>query len=82
MNFESIVYTLERELAGLFLDKLNTEVTNVHRLTWQPHGSQFTIMTNVSDNRLKIRIRRPPLLDRDEVLTQLKFDPSWIEIVK
>lgn len=56
--------------------------TDVKKFTWQPHGSQFTITTNVPEERLKIRIRRPPLLDRDEVLTQLKFDPSWIEIVK
>lgn len=56
--------------------------TDVKKFTWQPHGSQFTITTNVPDNRLKLRIRRPPLLDRDEVLTQLRFDPSWIEIVK
>lgn len=56
--------------------------TDVKKFTWQPHGAQFTVTTNVPDNRLKLRIRRPPLLDRDEVLTQLKFDPSWIEIVK
>lgn len=56
--------------------------TDVKKFTWQPHGSQFTVTTNVPDNRLKIRIRRPPLLDRDEVLGQIKFDPSWIEIVK
>ena len=55
--------------------------TGVKRFTWQPHGSRFSITTNVPDNCLKIRICRPPLLDRDEVLTQLKFDPSWIEIV-
>lgn len=56
--------------------------TDVKKFTWQPHGSQFTITTNVPDNRLKLRIKRPPLLDREEVLEQLKFDPSWIEIVK
>ena len=56
--------------------------SDVKKFTWQPHSSQFTITTNVPENRLKLRIRRPPLLDRDEVLTQLKFDPSWIEIVK
>lgn len=56
--------------------------TNDKKFTWQPHGSQFTITTNVPENRLKIRIRRPPILDRDEVLAQLKFDPSWIEIVR
>lgn len=56
--------------------------SDVKRFTWQPHGSQFTITTNVPDNRLKLRIKQPPLLDREKVLSQLKFDPSWIEIVK
>ena len=56
--------------------------TDVKKFTWQPHGAQFKITTNVPEERLKIRIRRPPLLDRDEVLSQLKFDASWIEIVK
>lgn len=56
--------------------------TDVKKFTWQPHGSQFTISTNVPENRLKIRIRRPQLMDRDGVLEQLNFDPSWIEVVK
>ncbi len=56
--------------------------TNDKRFTWQPHGSQFTITTVVPDNRLKLRIKQPPRLDRNAVLTQLKFDPSWVEIVK
>lgn len=55
--------------------------TDVKKFTWQPHGAQFTVITKVPDNRLKLRIKRPPLLDRNEVLTQLKFDSSWIEIV-
>ncbi len=56
--------------------------TCCQRFTWQPHGSQFTITTVIPDNRLKLRIRQPPRLDREEVLTQLRFDPSWVEIVK
>jgi hypothetical protein len=56
--------------------------TGVQRFSWQPHGSQFTVISRVPDNRLKLRIRRPQLLDRDSVLKQLKFDPSWVEIVK
>jgi hypothetical protein len=50
--------------------------------TWQPHGSQFTINTDVPKNRLAIRIKQPPLLIRDNVLTTMNFDPSWIEIIK
>ena len=55
--------------------------TDVKRFTWQPHGAQFTVKTNVPDNRLKLRIKCPPLLDRDRVLEQLKFNTSWIEVV-
>lgn len=56
--------------------------TDVKKFTWQPHGAQFTVTTKVPEDRLKIRIRRPPLLDRDGVLEQIKFDPSWIEVVE
>ena len=52
-----------------------------HVFTWQPHGSQFTIIENVPEHRLAIRIRKPPRLDRDEVLEALKFDESWIEVI-
>lgn len=55
--------------------------TDVKKFTWQPHGSQFTVTTTVPDGRLKLRIRRPALLDRDEVLKQLDFDSSWIEVI-
>jgi len=55
--------------------------TDTKKFTWQPHGAQFTIITTAPDNRLKLRIKRPPLFDREEVLSQLKFDESWIEIV-
>lgn len=55
--------------------------TDIKKFTWQPHGSQFTVITKVPEGRLKLRIRQPPHLDREGVLRQLKFDPSWIEIV-
>lgn len=56
--------------------------TDVKRFTWQPHGSQFTISTNVPENRLKLRIKKPPTVDHDEFLKAIRFDPSWIEIVR
>jgi hypothetical protein len=52
-----------------------------HVFTWQPHGSQFTIIENVPEHRLAIRIRKPPLIDRNSVLTALKFDESWVEVI-
>lgn len=56
--------------------------TDVKRFTWQPHGAQFTISTTVPDNRLKLRIRKPPVIDRDAFLNAIRFDPSWIEVVE
>lgn len=56
--------------------------TEEHKFTWQPHGSQFTIIETIPTDRLAIRIKQPPLLERDDVLTAVKFDESWIEIIK
>lgn len=56
--------------------------TDVKRFTWQPHGAQFTVISKIPDNRLRLRIRRPPLLNREEVQRQLDFDDSWVEVVK
>lgn len=63
------------------LEGLSKE-TNKHVFTWQPHGSQFTIIENVPEKRLKLRIRKPPTLNRNQVLDTLNVDDSWIEIVE
>ena len=55
--------------------------TDKHRFTWQPHGSQFTVISEVPERRMKLIIRRPALVDKDFVLDQVGFDPSWVEIV-
>ena len=52
-----------------------------HIFTWQPHGSQFTIIENVPEERLAIKIKEPPQLDRVEVLQSIKFDESWIQVL-
>lgn len=56
--------------------------TDKKKFTWQPHGSQFTISTTVPDSRLKLRIKKPPMLDKGDFLKAIKFDPSWIEVVE
>jgi len=53
-----------------------------HTFTWQPHGSQFTIIEKVPPDRLSMRIKKPPYLDRDAFLKAIHFDASWIEIIK
>lgn len=50
--------------------------------TWQPHGSQFTIHTEVPERAVKFKIKEPPKLDRKVILTSLNFDASWVEIIK
>ncbi|MGC1480533.1 MAG: hypothetical protein WA771_08510 [Chthoniobacterales bacterium] len=49
-----------------------------HKFTWQPHGSQFTIIERVPADRLAIQIRQPPILDQEAILDSLKFDDSWV----
>lgn len=53
-----------------------------HCFTWQPHGSQFTIIEDIPPKSLLIKIKMPPVLDRDKVLTSLGFDRSWITVMK
>ena len=55
--------------------------SGVTRFTWQPHGSQFTIHTNIPSNAIKFRIKQPPKLDVEETLKQIKFNDSWVEIL-
>jgi hypothetical protein len=52
-----------------------------HKFTWQPHGSQFTIIEDVPENRLAIRVKAPPKLDKNEVISAVHFDNSWVEIL-
>lgn len=56
----------------------NTQET---RFTWQPHGSQLTIHTQVPESAIRFRIRRPPIVTPSDVLRSLHFDQSWIEIL-
>jgi hypothetical protein len=67
---------------GSRLKKTRRDTTLIHKFTWQPHGSQFTIIEEVPANRLAIKIRKPPELDKEAVLKALEFDSSWVEIIK
>ncbi|MCL1937294.1 MAG: hypothetical protein FWF52_02725 [Candidatus Azobacteroides sp.] len=55
--------------------------TNEHKFTWQPHGSQFTIIEKVPEKSLIIRIKKPESLDKEQILQALGFDKSWITII-
>lgn len=50
--------------------------------TWQPHGSQFTIHSHVPPTAVKFRLRQPPKLSKDEILRNINFDSSWVDIIR
>jgi len=54
--------------------------TGEHRFTWQPHGSQFTIIEEVPNHSIVIKIKQPEALDKEQVLKALGFDNSWITV--
>ncbi len=62
--------------------EVRPDKVEIHKFTWQPHGSQFTIIEEVPADRLAIKIKKPPVLDKDAVLKTLKFDESWVEIIE
>lgn len=50
--------------------------------TWQPHGSQFTIHTEVPDSAIKFQVKQPPTISKTDVLKVVEFDESWVQIIK
>lgn len=55
--------------------------TGQQAFTWQPHGSQFTIHTQIPKNAIKFRIKQPPKLNMEETLRQVQFNNNWVEIL-
>jgi hypothetical protein len=55
--------------------------TSDHKFTWQPHGSQFTIVEDIPKNRLAIRIKQPPTINQAAILNAVCFDDSWVEFL-
>lgn len=52
-----------------------------HKFTWQPSGSQFTIIEEIPEGKWHIKIRKPELVDKDTILEAVKFDSSWYDVV-
>ncbi|MDO4543418.1 MAG: hypothetical protein Q4C01_02595 [Clostridia bacterium] len=55
--------------------------TNTHRFTWQPHGSQFTILYDLPSSVKKFKVRRPPVFDFENMMQEIGFDESWVTIL-
>lgn len=54
--------------------------TGTKQFVWQPHGSQFTICTEVPQNAIKFKVKHPESLDVKSTLEKIGFDPSWVTI--
>lgn len=83
-EFETVIYP-EDQFWWQWNERNNlegfTKSGDQHVFTWQPHGSQFTIIEQVPDDRLAIKIKEPPQLDRVSVLESIKSDDSWVEVI-
>lgn len=55
--------------------------TDVHRFTWQPSGSQFTIIEKIPSQRVHIEVKRPERLDKETVLQAVGFDRGWYTVL-
>lgn len=52
-----------------------------HQFTWQPHGSQFTILRRVPASARRFAIApNVPLVTPDTILASIRFRPDWITI--
>ena len=49
-----------------------------HTFTWQPHGSQFTIIRQVSGSARSFAIRKPQTLDSEQILASLGYSDDWV----
>ena len=53
-----------------------------HCFTWQPHGSQLTVIESVPASACRFRIRqRPDALEMQRVLSMVRFSLEWVEIL-
>jgi len=83
-EFESIRYEYEK-FNWIWNKRGNLEGfdknDNSHRFTWQPHGSQFTIIEKIPDKKLIVKIKKPDLIDSDRFLENIGFQDDWITII-
>lgn len=56
--------------------------TKQPKFTWQPHGSQFTIHSQIPKNAVRFSIKRPPIISQSQILEAIGFDSSWVKIVR
>lgn len=56
--------------------------SDLHKFTWQPSGSQFTIIEEIPEDKTHIKVKKPELIDKETLLKMVNFDSSWYTVVK
>ena len=93
-NFNTREFLIFEEQAELFApdnyawsfnNSRNLEGKNIatsqHTFTWQPHGSQFTIIRDIPGSARKFKINHNiPIISEGQVLKEIEFDDSWVTI--
>ena len=51
---------------------------NVHSFTWQPHGSQLTILRQVSGSARSFQVKKPEALDPQVHLAAMGYSDDWV----
>ena len=77
-EFDLKKYVWEENVQSNFIGTRKSD--GVHCFTWQPHGSQFTIVEQVPANAIRFKLKKPPKLSLETALKTMKFDDSWITI--
>jgi len=52
-----------------------------HCFTWQPHGSQFTVVEKIPKDRVVFKVKQPEKLNKEEVLKVLEYSNDWVTIL-
>ena len=57
------------------------KISGMHRFTWQPHGSQFTVIRELPGSSRHFSIGpNVPLVDPTAILSHVNFQETWIRI--
>lgn len=59
-----------------------TKDTHFHKFTWQPHGAQFTIIEEIPEERVHVRVKKPEKVDRDVILQGIGYSKDWVQIIE
>ena len=79
---KGVVIKVRPYCTGFFLQHSSYDIlSQKHAFTWQPHGSQFTILYDIPVSAKKFKIKRPPVMDFEKFMNNSGFDESWVTIL-